>query len=576
MKRKPADKALESSRPLRERLLLAVVASIGYVFSFVIFGILDQVLHNRLVLPFSLGDVLRPVVLAGLLGMVLLGGGLMLLRARWFDRGISLVCGFLIAGYLQAAFLNLPLGQLTGDAIDWGRYSAFSVFELLLFVGIVSLPFWAYRYLPKAWKGLMLFIPALLVGMQLAGLAVGIAELPPSEIRGTKDPRAERYLSTEGCYEVSSGRNVLIFIVDRMDTQYIREVRQREPAFFDRLDGFTYYDNNLSQYGRTFPSVASMLTGQLFYYDAPAEEYFGQAWSSATFLPALRQAGFTTKLYMEKGYTYTDIDQIAGVADNVAYGRTRPRMLPAMQELLRLSCFRYAPHVFKPFFWLTPGVFDAAVEATGRSPVYQTDDFAFGEGLKKNGLTTQSQKDNFTFIHLNGCHAPLSINERAELVTPLQTSVVQQTMGCFSILYDYMDRMKELGLYQDATIIITGDHGISDDFTPLDSPKLTALFVKPAGSAGAVLATSHAPVSLSQLRATVLRSMGIEPLGALDQGPAIDEIPEDAQLTRRFHYRVDRPDYSEGMLQVFDVDADADRQESWHLVEELPLLYPHG
>ena len=56
-----------------------------------------------------------------------------------------------------------------------------------------------------------------------------------------------------------------------------------------------------------------------------------------------------------------------------------------------------------------------------------------------------------------------------------------QMKACFKIVYDFLDQMKALGVYEDSTIIILGDHGKSMDKTNLDYAVRTGLFVKPKG-----------------------------------------------------------------------------------------------
>lgn len=73
--------------------------------------------------------------------------------------------------------------------------------------------------------------------------------------------------------------------------------------------------------------------------------------------------------------------------------------------------------------------------------------------------------------------------------------MTEQAKGAFKMVFDYLDELKRLGVYEDATIVITADHGqwpSNGDREPMTGPRLTALFVKPAGSAGVPMAYSAA------------------------------------------------------------------------------------
>jgi len=101
---------------------------------------------------------------------------------------------------------------------------------------------------------------------------------------------------------------------------------------------------------------------------------------------------------------------------------------------------------------------------------------------------------------LVGAHKPYIMDENAVYVG--SSDLVSQLKGSFNILYHYMDEMKRLGVYEDATIIITGDHGWGSNNM--------GFFVKPRGSAGTPLASNNAPVSHANLLATILKSEGLE------------------------------------------------------------------
>lgn len=556
---------VRDDRPLKKRLLPALLVSGAISFTFIVFGILDLYVGNSDIFPFLLKDILLPVLLAGLLCFAALAAILLLLRGKLFDIALSLGVGVLLAGYLQGNFLNLNLGQLTGDRVAWEDYAVHSLLNALLWVVIVCAPLALRYFSQKIWRSAAVFVPVLLIGMQLVGLMTSVFTSGVLEQKS-----ANRYLSNRGLYEVSSQKNVIVIILDRLDGKYVDAVRKDDPTFFDGMDGFTYYGNNTSQYGRTFPSVTTMLTGKPSFYQEPASEYFDEAWGNATFLPTLKENNFTTKLYIEKGYTYSNIEQLDGQVDNIDAGEMTAQTLPLMRRMAVLSAYRYAPHALKPSFWMPTSAFNDYVEANAEIGAYKTDDVAFYKGLKAEGLTVQNTQNNFAFYHLHGCHDPI-YNEKVEYVPEDQTSLLQQTKGAFKIAFEYMEQLKKLGLYDDATIIITGDHGKSGDWMRLDMYKTTGLFYKPSGSSGTPLANSDAPTSLANFEATVLQQAGID---YADYGSAISDIPEGADVTRKFYYRMNNE--TEDVLEEFEIKGDARKFSNWHKVGETVNKYPHG
>lgn len=556
---------VRDDRPLKKRLPPALLVSGAISFTFVVFGILDLYVGNSDIFPFLLKDILLPVLLAGLLCFAALAAILLLLRGKLFDVALSLGLGVLLAGYLQGNFLNLNLGQLTGDRIAWEDYAVHSLLNALLWVAIVCAPLVLRYFSQKIWRSATVFVPVLLIGMQLVGLTTSVFT------SGVLNQSVStQYLSTSGIYEVSSQKNIIVLLLDRLDGEYVNDLRNDNPHFFEPLDGFTYYGNNTAQYCRTFPSVTSILTGELSTYQQPADEYFDEAWDNATFLPKLKENNFSTKLFIEKGYTYSDIAQLQGQADNISEGALTYESVPILRRMLSLSAYRYAPHSMKSSFWMSSSVFGQYVQANTDPAPYRTDDIAFYRNLKEKKLTVQDNKNNFAFYHLHGCHDPI-YDENVNPIPPEKGTTFEQSKGAFHIVFEYLQQLKDLGLYEDSTIIIMGDHGKSEDSQRLNYSSTTGLFIKPSGSAGTPLADSDAPVSLANFEATVLKEAGISTEG---YGTSALDIPSDANVTRRFFYRVNSD--KEDVLEEFEIKGDARKFSNWHKVGETVNKYPHG
>ena len=547
------------------RLLAAMPVSFACAFTFALFGILDIYLHNTTSFPFHLDDILLPTLLETLGCFAVLALALSLLRGRLFDWGLSLALSLLVAGYVQGNFLNLPLGQLTGEPIPWAEHAHHGTRNLLVWAAMLIVSCALLQFWPRVRRFLCWFIPVLLVGMQLAGLVRPLR---------AGVPKAYGYLYTDGMFELSARENILVLVLDRLDSVYVDTIRAEEPDFFDALDGFTYFRNNISTDNRTFPAVATLLTGRTHAFDRAGEDYFTLAYGESDFLPLLRQHNYTTKLYMSYGYTYSSMHQLANLADNACDGAYDVQIRPVMERMNKLSAFRYMPHAFKEAFWLSTSEFEHTVSVSEGKQPYVTDDYALYQEMLQQGLSVQDARSNFIYLHLHGSHGPLNLNEHVERVTDQETSYEQQAMGCLRIVFEYLERMKQLGLYEDATILIMGDHGISTDRYPLDYAIRTALFVKPAGSAGTPLVMSNAPVSHSDFQATILRAAGIEN-DAFGDATYFD-IAEDAPRTRRIVYRSDDPDMpGRRLLESYDVTGDAEDFANWHKVYEYEVPFPY-
>ena len=550
----------EDSRPFKKRFSLAILVGTATPFVFILFGTYDLFTSNRNEFFFSFTEILGPLILITLACTILLTGSLLLLRGRLFNIGTSLLFAVLLAGYIQGTFLNISLGELTGDAIPWERYTSHVLINLIIWAVMMLIPFLLLYFSPKVWSFLLKFVSGTLIGVQILSIIFMAASAPPAPVRD------DMYISNEGIYELADENNVVIFILDRLDNRYIEEVLQDDPQYFDRLDGFVRFTNNMSNYSQTFPSIANMLTGKHHFFDQPQEDFLRRAWTTSEFLPELRSNGFTSKLYTEPMWAYWAASDLTDAADNVEEGKLKVKTVLALKKFLSLSAFRYAPFTLKPFFLTHTAEFSQAIDVEQDPPAYLIDDFQFYDQLKQQTLTIGEEEKAFTFIHLNGPHAPYNMSETAQEIPMENASVLTQTKGSFHTVFEYLDQLKKLGKYKDSTVIITGDHGArKDDIEPLESPIVTGLFVKPGGSADTPLQYNNAPVEQDNLRATVMEAAGLDHSA---YGPTYFEIDPNANHVRTLYHRLIPHDDIPSRLLEYEIRGDANDFSNWRLVND--------
>jgi hypothetical protein len=566
------------ARTWRGRLAVSSLLSAGLSFTFVVFGMLDPVLSNGGNFPFDFEDILGPVLNLGLVVFVVLAVGLSLFRGVVFDVLVCLGLSLLLGIYLQSTFLNGSIGLLLGEARNFSALDGqMVVLNVLLWAGVAAAVF-AARFTPArpVWKGAVYAVPSLLVVVQLvallsltstsgslssqAGQSGGQASTVGADGRSTAQT-----LTMEGAFEVSSGNNVIVFVLDMLDEEFIDEISRTEPAFFNQLDGFTQFTNNTSVYNTTYPSVINLLTNTPLDVGLSVEDYTNKAYRNGSFITDLRAEGFSSELFMDYYYTYSDIRQLDGLADNIGQISFEINTDEVLTQLARLSLLRCAPYALKPGFWMSNDDFRYARTINSSSFPYISDDVAFYEKLHANRLSIRGSKGNFSYFHLNGSHYPFKMNANIQRVS--ETTGAEQTMGAFNIVYEYLAEMKRLGVYDDATIIITGDHPTHKMYEELQKPMLVGLFVKPAGSAGTALKTSAAPVSLDNLRATCVAAAGGD---STRWGKTYFEVRPSDSVTRYYYQRLSTENETRKYLCKYMIVGDARDWKNWVLVEKIP------
>ena len=548
-------------RSYHKRLLPSLLAGTCLCFTFFVFGIFELYAGNLEDFTFSIAGLMPLLILTALAATVLIACVSALFRGRIFDLLLSLLLGLALACYIQANFLNTGLGRLTGDAVDWNLLTGKMAANMALWILMVSLPLLVRLWSAKLWRRFVLFLPLILVATQLISALFLYAREP-----GLRRGLSSGYLSRQGIYEKAEDNYMLVCILNRLDYRFLDLVERDDTDFFEDLDDFTLFTNDVSRYSQTFPSVTETLTGVGYDFKEGYSAYLKRAWKEGTFISGLKEAGFTSKLYLAPSQAYDQASDLSSLADNLADGSVDMDKKAALENFIRLSAYRSAPLALKPFYWTSTDAFDKLIQATPDPAPYYLDDPLFFSGLLDQGLQVTSDNREFIFLHLNGPHPPFTMNEIAEEVNDGESSYLLQTKGSFHILFEYLDQLKALRQYEASTIIITGDHAArSSDLSPPTSALVTGLFVKAAGSSGTPLKYSEAPVSSDSLRATVYQAAGLDYSA---YGPTYFEVLPDQQYPRYMEHRLFASEGMPGRLLTYRILGDANDFNNWELVAE--------
>ena len=550
------------TRPYKKRMIIGGAAVLAFCFTFIFFGPLEMVAFGGDSFLYTYKDVLLPISV--IFAAVFIAATVLtsMLKGRVFDCAVSVLFAITVCGYLQAALFNGSLGILTGDMIRWDWHQWELLFDSLFWIFVTLFVFFILYLYKKLWTNIVTLVSVMLVIMQF---------IPAAAILGGFYEQAKitdltsYTLSKDGMYELSAENNLIVIVLDRLDYDYLEKVREKDPDFFDRLDGFTSYTNAISAYARTRPALAQLLTGyEETAFKTTPEEYYNEAWENGddNILTLLGKEGYSVELYTSIKYLFGSTEYMDYVS-NAKYLEKRNIVYPTLiGKLMNLSVYRYAPTAIKPFFWADTDYYNNDVFASDED-TYVFNDSEYAPALAK--VTADREGSSFKLYHLHGPHTPHTMNADGTQ-SDGYTSVTEQTMGSFNILYSMFDRMKELGVYKDATIIITGDHGDPvDDYVPLTKATRIGLLYKPSGSEGTPLAESKAPVCTDNIPALILKSAGASFDG---YSLPFDEVGEDDD-TVRFHYKstASKTDNRESVLYTYKVVGDAADFNNWEIID---------
>ena len=563
--KKPAGKYVGFS--IKQRIAPTVLLAVALGVTICLIGPYDIFFNNIdeflfSAMDFALWNIVYTLVLIGAVCGILLP-----LRGRWFDVSYAILFAVTIMLFVQGNYLNGNMSSLAGDGVGetvsaLGPIIVNGVVWLLVASGCVT-AILLLKQSYREWIGTVGCIAMVMViGMQLIPLFVSALSIETPEKEELE--WEESFLTYENLTSIAKENNVFYFVVDRFDASYYEDYAAiQAPELFEGLDGFTYYSDMISLYPRTFPSMPYLFTGVEHDFTDKRLDYFKDAYSNSDFLDVMKAEGYKINYYTDDYYAYEDASDMSEYVSNRSSNEVGHRTVKKMNlswDMLRISFYRYFPFFAKSWVGnISTPTFQKYVEYDSPYPKYKTDMRDVYTYLQENELHLSDEKKTFSVIHLEGCHQPHLYNENFE---PAKTSEEQlnPTVGVkqsFKIINMYISKLKELGLYEDATIIISGDHGSLrwSDTTLLNDPSksgafLTAFFFKPSGSSGTPLAVSTAPLAQADVIPSIIQSEGIET--NIDFGTAISEVSEGDVRERWcvFHSLRDGNNYKEYVYRI--------------------------
>ena len=502
----------------RRSLVTLVLCAVALGFTAFVFAPIEQYMLNQNEMWFNLGDIVPAslICFAALTALLTVIGLPLPPRARRVYAAVIL--GFTLCLYLQGNFINPDYGELDGRAVDWGRFTGYAVIDTLFWIAVpAGMAVFAAkkgRLFRTAGRG----VAAALILIQAVTLATVLFTRPIESMRG------DWIVSDRDQFALGEEANTVVFVVDACDTTYIPRIREEDPDALAALDGFTYFSDYSGSYSKTKMGLPFALTQVWYENDQTIEDYIDRCYEGVPLYAALRDAGWSVRLYTAETYMS---ERMIGTADNVIRANltvgSYPKLFAKMMEFVG---FRYAPHLLKPEFVFYSGEFGFYKASDGEDQPYFKDNFLFRDKLEKDGLSAAPGKA-FIVYHINGSHLPCNMDENGVNVGNWNTTACEQTKGVLrTILTPFLEQMKALGVYDRSNIVITADHGRFDE-----GPSSPVMLLKPAFAHGE-LAENAAMVSVADLHATLLKLCGLA-----SDAPAIYEIgPDETDRPRRYLY----------------------------------------
>lgn len=532
----------------KERIAYSVISTLCWIVMVYVYLPNELFLNNASEFTVSFASFEGNLLLGALLlAVCLIAGSILLLSEKQWKLCCTIYAGVSVVGYIQTMFLNGRLMSMDGASQTWKVGTI--VANILLWIVLLGVILFLSVKLGKKMIKVLQIASVYIILIQLVSFGVLLL---------TSDTTTDKMyvLTTEERLELSANNNVIVFVLDFFDEQFMERIVEQDAEFLRPLEDFVWYQNATSKYAFTDMSLPYLLTGVEWQAGMLEEDYRDYAYQNSTFLQEIAEQGYDIGIYTDASYVDSSVRDIVS---NFSEGLARKSGISqALMTMGKCSRYKVAPFMLKNWYsYATSEIVTAIIhdniEGNGADELNVTahnilSDVPFDSDLDHQGIEINNdlpKNGSFKLYHLYGAHAPYIMNEEACWLKEGEVSnVMIQSRGCMKILFQYIEQLKQLGIYDNATIIITADHGQNFLFDESHAKSQEELGLEPTSSPimfvkernvhhenGIVI--SKAPVSHEEVLATVMKAVGGD---SGKYGRTFAEIGEAEERERVFIY----------------------------------------
>ncbi len=449
-------------KKMKEKMSWAILALFG-AFMFGFFAPMDVYLGNESEFWFRIDQIMVPAFLCFVLLFLCLAGAFFLLHVFLKGRpaeyaAYAALLNALLYFYIQGNFVPRHYGVLNGVTIDWQRHPIYgyaSIFLIVCAVLITVLAAWKIREniyaVGRAFCIVLLMVQAItLVYSGIRNYEKGLSQ------------HTEVVVKDEGLLTMGAKKNVIVFILDAYDSEHFQNLLADEDKWGDIkgiFSDFTYYPDTLALYPTTKGALPQLLTGVPYTNEVTYNEYIRNAYDETGFYDAYKKAGYQVYVYTDNFYYDPDCSEY----ENAEAGRYRIGNMPEfLMNFYSLVAFNYMPHQLKHFFYKDTTNFEHLCESRDGEPCYTMDVQRIYGRLSEEGIHTGDFDNALHIYHTDGTHNPFSFDRDLHTDPNGYYDELDEAAGNCTALALYLDQLKACGVYEDATIVITADHGLWD------------------------------------------------------------------------------------------------------------------
>jgi hypothetical protein len=549
---------------VKTRIFTSVIVSAFFSFTLILFGTSQIYLNNVDEFAFTYFAILPILLIASLSFIFIITIIFSFFKSTIFKETISLLLMISFLFWLQGNVIVWKYGLLDGKNILWENYFFNGIADsfiwiFLIFLSIITSTF-LYKYAKK--------IAAFFIFIQFGSIVILLFQLNSSGILN------KYYLDDSKEFSFSKQKNVIVLILDAFQTDVFQEIINKEPEYKNMFDGFTYFRNSLGGFPVTTPSIPVIFTGKYYDNSIPFVTFFNLAYITNSLPKTLKENKYDVETFTNYGFSINDI-----VISNLKKGAS-PALDPEITGyLFDVTLFRYLPHYLKKYIYNDQ-------KWSLKSILFNYVNNNFQDKIFIDKMLSNSKIDidenAFKYYHLHGVHLPLVHDENFKYnEMPFnRENYIKSAEGSLKMTKLFLDKLKNLGIYDNTLIYIIGDHGAgwwglnvneeaagykNNGVNPLQMVKASAvplILAKRINSKGE-MKTSNAPVSLEDIPKTILSELGVS---GNFPGKSMFEIGENEKRIRNFYFFYNNEGNNGYVYPIteYEINGFSWLDESWH------------
>lgn len=496
----PANKASKLKKGTAQDIAFHVLSALLPCFTFFVYAPLQLYIANKNEFWFDLSAITGPIFLCATVSFLILFAVGKLLKKKAYRYLYSALClGAGVAIFVQGDYINLNLGVLNGAQIIWTDYRARFIINAVVWVAIMIASVVAAKKLGQKYRTPACMAVAVILFLQLVTLSVlGLTTEKKHDSFGLIP-------TSKNLFTLSEQDNVVVFLMDMFDSRYLDELIAKNDPIMDSFDNFVYYRNNTGSYSTTNYSLGSLFVNEHIDNTYPTfkEAVNSQYENGKNLFPDLVKQGVSLDIYCSQAAFLPDALFKANSAQEQADLYVNHYPLFSVR-LYKMCAAKFAPDFIKPYVWMDSDAFNRFKAVSSEHELFPSDNIGLHLFLQDKQIVTDDAQ-HFKFIYAEGAHYPYTNDENFNPIPEgyEHEQAIGAAKSSLKICMQYIDMMKQAGVYDNTTVIIMADHGYYWDGV-LTNP---LLMIKPRNSQEP-FSISDAPTSHIHFQGTVASALG--------------------------------------------------------------------